>query len=539
MQLVDQFGQPINLKAIREPQTSELGAVVREFDSHPARGLTPARLHNILQAGERGEIIDQLDLADDIEERDGHCFAELDKRAGAVASLEWSITEPENANAAEKDLTARMREWLESIADFEDVVRGMMSGVLRAFACHELVWSPQADGSGKQVLLPSVTLRPHRWFTVDRDSRNTLLLRREDKPLGVPLQPFSWIAHVHKTRNGYLARMGLARVLAWPYLYKNFAMRDLAEFLEIYGLPLRLGKYPSGASDDEKRKLLQAVSQIGHNAAGIVPSGMVIDFVEAAKGSEGPYDSMQDRMEAIQSKVILGQTLSSGEGKHGTQALGTVHNEVRMDIRDSDARQVEGTLNRQLLFPMAMLNQPGADPRRLPRIQFDTVDPEDMTEFADNLPKLAGMGMRIGVKWAQDKLRIPEAAEGEEVLTAPVAASPAGEPGAPGGTGAKPVPPKKEKLAGALPGGAPSDALDQLVSEAAGDWQLQLQPMVDPLLAELDRAIAAGETLEAFRARLPQLVAAMDYTPMAERLARAAFVASLAGAADLDLTTLE
>lgn len=536
MQLVDQFGQPIDLKAIREPQTSLLGAVVREFDSHPARGLTPARLHNILQAGERGEITDQLDLADDIEERDGHCFAELDKRAGAVASLEWSITEPENANAAEKDLTARMREWVEGIADFEDVVRGMMSGVLRAFACHELVWSPQADGSGKQVLLPSVTLRPHRWFTVDRESRNTLLLRREDKPLGVPLQPFSWIAHVHKTRNGYLARMGLARVLAWPYLYKNFAMRDLAEFLEIYGLPLRLGKYPSGASDDEKRKLLQAVSQIGHNAAGIVPSGMVIDFVEAAKGSEGPYDSMQDRMEAIQSKVILGQTLSSSEGKNGTQALGTVHNEVRMDIRDSDARQVESTLNRQLLMPMALLNMPGADPRRLPRIQFDTVDPEDMSEFATNLPKLAGMGMRIGVKWAQDKLRIPEAADGEEVLTAPVAAAPAGEPGAPG---AKAVPPKKEQLAGALPDAAPRDALDDLVSEAAGDWQVQLQPMVDPLLAELDRAIAAGETLEAFRARLPQLVAAMDYTPMAERLARAAFVASLAGAADLDLTEQE
>ena len=536
MQLVDQFGQPIDLKAIREPQTSHLGAVVREFDAHPARGLTPARLHAILQAGERGDITEQLDLADDIEERDGHCFAELDKRAGAVASLEWSITEPENASAAEKDLTARMREWIEGIADFEDVVRGMMSGVLRAFACHELVWSPQADGSGKQVLLPTVTLRPHRWFTVDRESRNTLLLRREDKPLGVPLQPFSWIAHQHKTRNGYLARMGLARVLAWPYLYKNFALRDLAEFLEIYGLPLRLGKYPSGASDDEKRKLLQAVSQIGHNAAGIVPSGMVIDFVEAAKGSEGPYDSMQDRMESVQSKVILGQTLSSSEGKNGTQALGTVHNEVRMDIRDSDARQVEGTLNLQLLMPMALLNQPGADPRRLPRIQFDTVDPQDMTEFATNLPKLAGMGMRIGVKWAQDKLRIPEAADGEEVLSAPVAAAPAGGPAAPG---AQPVPDKKAKLAGELAGAAPRDALEQLVDEAAGDWQVQLQPLVDPLLAELDRAIAAGETLEAFRARLPQLVTQMDYTPMAERLARAAFVANLAGAADLDLNPQE
>ncbi|WP_308197178.1 phage portal protein family protein, partial [Achromobacter xylosoxidans] len=40
-------------------------------------------------------------------------------------------------------------------------------------------------------------------------------------------------------RSGYIARTGLFRVLAWPWLFKNFAVRDLAEFLEIYGLPLR------------------------------------------------------------------------------------------------------------------------------------------------------------------------------------------------------------------------------------------------------------------------------------------------------------
>lgn len=539
MQLLDQFGQPIDLKAIREPQTSHLGSIVRELDAHPARGLTPSRLHAILLAGERGDIGDQLDLADDIEERDGHCFAELDKRAGAVASLEWSIAEPENASADEKNLTAKLREWVGAIPDIEDLVRGMMSAVLRSFACHELVWAAQPDGTGRQVLLPTLTFRPQRWFTVDRETRNTLLLRREDATRGEALNAFSWIAHLHKTRNGYLARMGLARVLAWPYLYKNFALRDLAEFLEIYGLPLRLGKYPSGASDDEKRKLLQAVSQIGHNAAGIVPSGMVIDFVEAAKGSEGPYDSMQDRMEAVQSKVILGQTLSSGEGKHGTQALGNVHEGVRMDIRDDDARQVAATLTRQLLFPLAILNQPGVEPRRLPRWLFETVDPEDMSEFAENLPVFVDMGMRIGTKWAHDKLRIPEAVDGEDVLLSSTKAAPDLTPQPPV-PGQKPgvLPLRKAKLAAELPP-APRDALDELVAEGVSDWQMQVEPLAGALLAELDRAIAAGETLDAFRARLPQMVTQMDYTPMAERLARAAFVANLAGQADLDLTTLE
>ena len=55
-------------------------------------------------------------------------------------------------------------------------------------------------------------------------------------------------------------------MLAWPWLFKNFAVRDLAEFLEIYG-PLRLGTYNPNTSDDKARAtLLRAVIGIGHDA---------------------------------------------------------------------------------------------------------------------------------------------------------------------------------------------------------------------------------------------------------------------------------
>lgn len=523
--ILDHLGNPIQAAAIREPQTAQTAHLAREFDAHPARGLTPATLHALMVAAEQGDIIRQLDLADDMEERDGHLYAELDKRKGAVAALEWAVVEPERASAAEKKLTEQLREWFAAIDDFEDLLRGMMDAALKGFSNHELVWKLQ-DG----VLIPAVTFRPQRWFTVDKETRNELRLRTLGSADGEPLTPFGWISHVHKTRNGYLARGGLVRVLAWPYLFKNFATRDLAEFLEIYGLPLRLGKYPAGASDDEKRKLLQAVTQIGHNAAGIVPQSMAIEFQAAAQGVDAPFGSMIDRMDAVQSKAILGQTLTASEGQHGTQALGNVHNEVRLDIRDSDARQIEATLTRQLLWPLAALNVPGADPRRCPRFVLDTSEPEDLALYADALPKLAAIGVRIPVKFAHDKLRIPEPAEGEPVLRAP--APPAANVD---GTPAEPAV-RRAALAGD-PGAAPRDALDDLADDAAeADWRPLLEPLVGPLLAELDRAVEAGETLEAFAARLPQLVHRMDSGPLTEQVARAAFVARLAGEADLDVS---
>jgi hypothetical protein len=44
-----------------------------------------------------------------------------------------------------------------------------------------------------------------------------------------------------------------------------------------------------------------------------------------------------------------------------------------------------------------------------------------------------------------------------------------------------------------------------------------------------------GVRLDQFRARLPELLEQMDSRPQAERLARAAFLARLAGEADLSL----
>lgn len=574
--ILDHNGQPIQMAAIREPQSARVAHLQGEFDEHPARGLTPARLARIMVDAEEGDLVPQLELADDMEERDGHLYAELSKRRGALTLLDWSIEPPDNATPDEMRITEQVRDWVGMITAHANGVDGgmelvlatMTDAILKGYSPQEMVWQPQADAHGRQVLVPSITAQPQRWFTSSGDRRRFLLRANTTtaKPGETPRQgeeliPVAWLMHVHPARNGYLARMSLARVLFWPYLFKNFAVRDLAEFLEIYGLPLRLGKYPTGASDAEKRTLLQAVTAIGHNAAGIIPAGMALEFQAAAAGTEVPFAAMWDRMDAVQSKAILGQTLSASEGRNGTQALGKVHEQVRMDIRNADARLIEGTITRQLIHPLVALNVPGANPRRLPRLSLDTGEGDDLEVYANNLPKLAAAGLRIPVQWAQDKLRIPEPAEGEAVLQG-TAAPAAGAPGAPGepatGRAAPPQPPKAPKapatppsanppepaqlraaLAAAILAGTgqpPRDAIDELVDEQAAQWQPVLAPLVAPLLAELDKAVAAGESLAAFAARLPQLVEQMDNEPLAERVARAAFSAHLAGAADLDLT---
>lgn len=410
--IVDQFGRPFEKAALTESQSARLQALHHDYAGHPSRGLTPARLAKILEEAELGFLIAQSDLFQDMEEKDGHIFAEMSKRKRALLTLDWAIVPPTNPSAEEKRQAALIDEWFRDLPDFDDTLLDMLDGIGHGFSALELSWD-RVDG----VWLPvKFEHRPQRWFMTPFGSPDVLRLRGMAAH-GEELWPCGWAVHRHKAKSGYVARGGLHRILAWPYLFKNFSVRDLAEFLEIYGLPLRVGTYGAGASKDEKLALLRAVSEIGHNAAGIIPEGMKIDFQSAAQGTEEPYDAMIGWCERTQSKVILGGTLTSqADGKSSTNALGNVHNEVRHDLMVSDARQLASTIKRDIIFAICALNFGMGDRRRMPDFLFDTRSPEDMKLYAESLPKLVGIGMKIPRSWAHEKLAIPEPKEGEEVL---------------------------------------------------------------------------------------------------------------------------
>jgi len=411
----DAQGNRLNSHSLKSPQTDDakLGHLNKHYAGHPSRGLTPSKLALILRRAEEGDLIAQCELAEDMEEKDGHLFAELQKRRLCLQGVDWQIKPPRNASAAELKDTEMLQEHFEDMTFLDELIFDMSDSILKGFSNNEINWSQQ-----EKIWLPEkVEFKDPSWFQIHPDNRNELRLR-DNSVNGAELQTFGWVKHVHKTKSGYISRNGLARVLAWPYIFKNYSVRDLAEFLEIYGLPLRLGKYPSGASDTEKRTLLRAVMSIGHNAGGIIPKGMEIDFQEAAKGTQAPFEFMMTHMEKTMSKAILGGTLTSqADGKSSTNALGNVHNEVRQELRDSDLKQLANTLTRDLLFPMYYMNGKSyQNPNRSPRFEFDITEPEDIKSFSESLPKLVDLGMRVSVEWAQDKLQIPIAKDDEEIL---------------------------------------------------------------------------------------------------------------------------
>ncbi|OTG87691.1 portal protein [Acinetobacter sp. ANC 4558] len=390
-------------QALETTQTADVAWLTNQWQEHPVIGLTPARLHQLLIGAEQGNLQAQADLFADMEERDGHIFSEMDKRKKSVNSLDWGINPPKNASDQEKKIAEEVKEWIDEIQDFEMFLFDAMDAVGHGYSCQEIKW--QRYGS---LWLPtSFQHQLARNFMTPVSQPNELRLNTGLLD-GAELWDFGWFVHYHKAKSGYISRSGLHRVLTWPFLFKNYGVRDVMEFLEIYGLPIRIGQYPEGATNDEKMTLLRAVMSIGRNAGGIIPKGMSIEFENAANGDTDNHMAVIKWCEQTQSKIIVGGTLlSQADGKTSTNAQSKTHENQFEVIAKSDAKQLARSINDSLVTHLMRLNYPDISSDRYPKFYFDLTETEDLKAFSESISALVDNGMKIPLRWAHERTGIP------------------------------------------------------------------------------------------------------------------------------------
>lgn len=533
MKFLEKIKTLVGLKT--EPtQTNEamVTANGRVLSDHPSNRITPSKLKSILEDAENGDITAQHELFMDIEEQDSAIGANIQTRKRAILTLDWRIAEPRNATPAEEKLQTEIDELFYQYPNLENLLMDMMDAVGHGFSAIEIEWKLE---NGKYIPHNFIP-RPQSWFKLDK--HDNLLLKTPTNPMGEPLRQFGWVVHSHKSRSVQLARMGLFRTLAWLYMFKHYSVRDFAEFLELYGMPIRIGKYGAGATNEEKRTLLRALAQIGHNAAGIMPDSMTVELHNAANASatNNPFLQMTDWCEKSIARLILGQTLTSGaDGKSSTNALGNVHNEVRRDLLVSDAKQVAQTITQQIILPYLQINvDPNIALHRVPYFEFDTKKYDDLSTFADAIPKLVSIGVQIPEKWTRDKLGIPEAQDGEVVLkpfqnelkipekqTALSAHVVGCQCASCLGKGARVA------LSAGSKGETEQDLLDNSLNEALNEIDFNQQ--LDPVVRQLAVALTACNSYEEASDKLAEIYPDLNNAEHQRYLTQAVFLSELLG----------
>lgn len=513
-QLLDQWGNPIDLDRLRQEEAAATVTGVRQIiTGHPADGLTPVRLARLLRAAEDGDATAYLELAEAMEEKDLHYRSVMATRKNQVSGLEITV---EAASDDKDDVRAA-----DLVRDFlwRDTLQQELFDILDAigkgFSVTELIWETE----GKSWMPARLEWRDPRWFEFSREDGRTLMLRTEGGALE-PLKPYGYIVHTHMSKSGLPIRGGLARPVAWAYLFKNFDLRSWVQFAETFGKPIRLGKYGPGASEKEKATLSHAVRNIMSDAAAIIPQSMLIELIEAKiTGNVDLFERLASWLDKQVSKAVLGQTGTTDVGQHTGTA--DAHERVRDDIEGADAQQLASTLNRDLVRPLVDLNM--GPRRRHPRIRIFRPDQENMTALVDGIERLVPLGLRVEKSWIGDKLGIPDPDEGAELLATAAAAAAPSPP---------PAPEPGDQVAAQSQQPRQPDAIEQLVDDELDDgWEA----VMDPIRARIQQALDESATGDDFLAKLPELAKDLPVEQLREMLARSLFASRAAGETGADL----
>ena len=211
-------------------------------------------------------------------------------------------------------------------------------------------------------------------------------------------------------------REGLVRVLMWAGLFRNWTLSDWLKLGEIAWKPWRTGEYQKGATREDVDALINVLESMTSSGVAMVPdtTKLKVEWPGGQGGVKASHSELFDVVGREMSKAVLGQTLTTEAGKIGSQALGSVHNEIRKDILEADARQLAAVITRDLITPMIRLNFGPTAP--VPILRFLTEDAEDLQAFSKSIQQFVDAGLRIPAAWVRDRAGIPDPDEEEEML---------------------------------------------------------------------------------------------------------------------------
>lgn len=533
VQLLDRWGNPVQRRGLdREIATPTLAGVRSPLSGYPGDGLNPLRLAEILRAADHGDAIRFLELAETIEERDPHYLGVLSTRKRSVAQIDISVDAASDL-PADIQMADMVRDWL-TRDELTSELFNILDCIGKGVSFTEIAWEV-SEGQWRPAALKR---RDPRWFRFDRIDLETPRML-DDHGREVPLAPYRFIYANIVAKSGLPLRSGLARVAAWGWMFKAFTQRDWAIFTQTYGQPLRVGKWHTGASDQEKAILFRAVANIAGDMAAIIPANMEMEFIESKSigASSDLYERRADWIDRQISKAVLGQTATT-DAIAGGHAVGREHRQVQEDIETADARALSAILNRDLIRPW--INLEFGPQKTYPRLRIARPDNEDVKALSEVVARLVPLGMRVEESQIRDRLGLADPAPDAPLLApapqlgafaphpAEFAASLNGQSGvfkrglsAPGITSA----PQAEQAVGGVSGDVDPVALlaDRMDNEAA--------PAMAAMVEQIEAMLEAASSLEEFREMLTAAYPQLDGAQMAAALGTGFLAAELGGRA--------
>jgi phage gp29-like protein len=307
----------------------------------------------------------------------------------------------------------------------EDVLVALMRQYLMlGFSAAQQVWRYD-----EKLIVPHVQVWPIAHFYYDWPTRSYVANTMEG-PVHIRPGDGRWVLLTpFGAYRGWLH--GAVRAVVIPFLCRQYALRDWARYNEVHGLPIKKVYAPESANADDKQTFLQAVANMGNEAAVLIPRGVGdrdsresydLDLLEAKADTYAAFKDITTKCEERMAIRLLGQNLTTNVDA-GSLAAANVHDRVRLDYTRFDAKAL-GALREQVLRAFCQFNY--GDPDVAPEMAWDCTPPEDKSakakavlDLSTALVNLASMKAPVDLRKALDTAGLPLVEPSEDAPNTP------------------------------------------------------------------------------------------------------------------------
>lgn len=301
---------------------------------------------------------------------DGYLSDAIDKRIDAVTDAELSFTQKGKQVDVMIDLM--------DTPEFENLLRDIMQSRFWGLSAVEFYFT---EGFSLKSL-PRKHIR----------TKTKEIARREEDEHG-----FDYSTNDHIIQFGEDDDFGILLRAAPFVIYKRGGFGDWAQFVELFGMPQRIGKY-SSMDEQSRRALIDAFEHAGSAPYLVIPKETEATQTTLSNAGNGAlYNDFRNACNEEILITILGQTMTTQDGSSLSQSQ--VHLEVQEKKHRADRRYVERMLNKHLVPLLENRGYPvkGGKFKFLDKAQEITV--QETIQLSEIIP--------IPQSWLHNKYNIP------------------------------------------------------------------------------------------------------------------------------------
>lgn len=331
-----------------------------------------------LRAADMGLRSKLYDLYEDIL-LDGFVLDAINKRIEAITDCDINFL-------VNKKEVPEISELMDTI-EFEEQLKEIMWSLFLGISVDEYSFVNGFDFNS----IPRKHIRP----------KEKMILRQQYDTTGISYESDAMIIQWGDDND-----LGLLLKIAPYVIYKRGGFGDWAQFVELFGMPQRIGKYNS-MDEQSRRLLIQAFEEAGAAPYLVIPKESEVEQTTLSGSTNGAlYNDFRNACNEEILITVLGQTMTTQDGASLSQSK--VHMEVQEKKHRSDRRFVIRMLNKFLVPLLESRGYPVHGGK------FSFVDKKD--EITVNDLKTLSTMIPIPRSYGYEKYGIPEPKDGEEVF---------------------------------------------------------------------------------------------------------------------------